>query len=243
MADWFVIPCALSDACVNRSDCDGDQLCCSDNCVDWWKDEENCNGCGSDNPMHVCAPGEVCDFDDTPDLGSPVSCHNDRPLANCLVNGQLLGDVEGDDGIISANDAFLLLQYVTDLPVNPADRPFITARGNVDGRDGITSTDALLIMQFSNETITVWPHPGCSPASPGPCWPLGDVNEDGNVNAIDAALILQFDARIIGFLPNEANGDVNSDNEINSLDAALILQYEAGNISCFGGCPPAICVP
>lgn len=56
--------------------------------------------------------------------------------------------------------------------------------------------------------------------------PGGDVNHDALVNAIDAALVLQYSA---GLLPSiNEEGDVNFDEEKNSIDAALILQYSAG---------------
>lgn len=56
--------------------------------------------------------------------------------------------------------------------------------------------------------------------------PGGDVNHDALVNAIDAALVLQYSA---GLLPSiNEEGDVNFDDEKNSIDAALILQYGAG---------------
>jgi hypothetical protein len=66
----------------------------------------------------------------------------------------------------------------------------------------------------------------------------GDVNDDGDVNSVDAALILQLNAELISSLRNEPSGDVNDDGDVNSVDAALILQFEAGMItelSCAGG--------
>ena len=61
----------------------------------------------------------------------------------------------------------------------------------------------------------------------------GDVNRDGRVDSIDAAIILQYAA---GLLPAEpAFGDVNHDGQTNAIDAALILQYVAGLL---GQLPP-----
>ena len=61
---------------------------------------------------------------------------------------------------------------------------------------------------------------------------LGDVNCDGDVTSIDAALILQFDSGLIGpgRLPCPDGGDVNADGRIDPVDAALVLQYAAGLI-------------
>jgi hypothetical protein len=64
------------------------------------------------------------------------------------------------------------------------------------------------------------------------------VNDDGNVNSVDAALILQLEADLIGSVRNAPSGDVNDDGNLNSVDAALILQFEAGlvtDLSCSGG--------
>ncbi len=60
--------------------------------------------------------------------------------------------------------------------------------------------------------------------------PLGDVNSDGNVDNLDAAWVLQYDAKLRESIEN---GDVNGDGLVNSVDAALILKYDAGLISGF----------
>ncbi len=62
----------------------------------------------------------------------------------------------------------------------------------------------------------------------GPEGIIGDVSCDGNVNSIDAALVLQRDAGLLPQLPCSENADVNLDGSVNSLDAALILQHDAG---------------
>jgi hypothetical protein len=62
---------------------------------------------------------------------------------------------------------------------------------------------------------------------------LGDAACDGDVDVIDAALILQFDAGLIDSLPCPENADVNGDGVINVIDAALILQLVAGLIDQF----------
>ncbi len=56
----------------------------------------------------------------------------------------------------------------------------------------------------------------------------GDVDCDDSVNSIDAALILQFGAGLIGDLSCLANADANEDGVVNAIDAALVLQYVAG---------------
>jgi hypothetical protein len=61
----------------------------------------------------------------------------------------------------------------------------------------------------------------------------GDGNCDGSVNAIDAALVLQYTAGLIGSEPCLAAAEVDRDGFLNAVDAALILQYVAGLIPGF----------
>jgi hypothetical protein len=79
---------------------------------------------------------------------------------------------------------------------------------------------------------------GCADIEEVPCLgpTNGDVNCDGAVNSIDAALLLQLDAGLIASLPCPDAADVNGDSSINAVDAALILQYDAGLIDIL---PPA----
>ena len=56
------------------------------------------------------------------------------------------------------------------------------------------------------------------------------MNDDGFVNSVDALFILQFDADLLGALPNAPSADVNLNGRVNSVDASLVLQYEAGFI-------------
>ncbi len=70
---------------------------------------------------------------------------------------------------------------------------------------------------------------------------LGDVNEDGDVDATDAANILVAAAAVgaggdSGFTETQAkNADVNGDGTFNSQDAANVLQYAAAAGSGFEG--------
>jgi len=63
---------------------------------------------------------------------------------------------------------------------------------------------------------------------------FGDVDCTNEVDAIDATLLLQFDAELVPSLPCEFRGDVNVDEQINAVDAALVLQYVAGLLDRLG---------
>ena len=56
----------------------------------------------------------------------------------------------------------------------------------------------------------------------------GDADCNGEVNAIDAALVLQLVAGVVESLSCQANADVNGDGNVDAIDAALILQFTAG---------------
>ncbi len=64
--------------------------------------------------------------------------------------------------------------------------------------------------------------------TPEPPTQAGDVNCDGIVNPLDAALILQLSAGLLSQLACPPEGDTNADGVINPLDAALVLQFSAG---------------
>ena len=70
---------------------------------------------------------------------------------------------------------------------------------------------------------------------PASAEPSGDVNCNGSVDAVDAALVLQFNAGLFASVPCAEGADVNGDGDITSVDAALILQFVAGLI---GRLPP-----
>jgi hypothetical protein len=54
------------------------------------------------------------------------------------------------------------------------------------------------------------------------------VNDDGQVDSVDAALILQLSAGLTARLRNMPSADVNHTGTVDAVDAALILQVEAG---------------
>jgi plastocyanin len=76
--------------------------------------------------------------------------------------------------------------------------------------------------------LTVVPTPTRTPT---PAGLVGDANKDGEVDSIDAALVLQFGAGLTSTI--NPNADVNDSGEVDSIDAALILQFVAGLIDEF----------
>ena len=91
--------------------------------------------------------------------------------------------------------------------------------------------------QFFNFTVDVSSNgfEDCVPdggyiTSPVPAT-LGDVNCDGAITSIDAALIVQMWADLTQSLPCQHTADVNGSGVIGPIDALLILQYDAGLLS------------
>ena len=73
-----------------------------------------------------------------------------------------------------------------------------------------------------------------------PPGPVGDVNCNGDVSSIDATLVLQLVAGLVGSLSCEQNTDTNADGSVNSIDATLILQFVAGFLTSL---PPGSAAP
>jgi hypothetical protein len=105
----------------------------------------------------------------------------------------------------------------TSTPMGPANTPTNTPTVPA----GATNTPTSPAGATNTPTRTNTPPPGGL---------MGDVNCDGMVNAIDAALILQLVAGIIGSVPCPQNADVDENGSINPIDSALILQFTAGLI-------------
>ncbi len=91
----------------------------------------------------------------------------------------------------------------------------------------ITPTPTNTPLPTETATPTDTPEPT---ATPTPAKLCGDVNLDGVVGSVDAALILQLRAGFISSVPNASNADTNNSGGITTEDAGLILQVVAGFI-------------
>lgn len=63
---------------------------------------------------------------------------------------------------------------------------------------------------------------------PDPATQAGDADCDGASGSRDAALVLQFDAKLVSYLGCAAQADTNGDGRVTSRDAVIILQAVAG---------------
>lgn len=65
---------------------------------------------------------------------------------------------------------------------------------------------------------------------------LGDVDDSGQINSVDALMVLRYAVRKITLSDvQKLAANVNGDSEINSTDALMILQYAVGKITNFTG--------
>ena len=60
---------------------------------------------------------------------------------------------------------------------------------------------------------------------------LGDADNNGTVDSVDALLILRYALRILDSLSSMDNADVTGDGEVDSVDALMVLRYALGIIT------------
>ena len=99
---------------------------------------------------------------------------------------------------------------------------YITAEGDVTRRGATVYAEASLHVAVSVKLFAedcLW----------------GDANHDGNVDAMDATLVLQYsvDTLADGQFFCTKRTDVNGDGNIDAMDATLILQHSVGTITKF----------
>ena len=82
-------------------------------------------------------------------------------------------------------------------------------------------------------TETPTPTPTPTPVDTPPPANLGDVNNDGSIDIVDALLIAQY---YVGLDPANfdiANADTNCDGSVDIIDALLVAQYYVGLVTSF----------
>ena len=75
------------------------------------------------------------------------------------------------------------------------------------------------------------PNPTATPVITNPPSNLGDVNNDGSIDIVDALLIAQYYVGLTSI--DTTNADTNCDGNVDIVDALLIAQYYVGLISQF----------
>ncbi len=106
----------------------------------------------------------------------------------------------------------------------------------VSASDGINTaadeSDCPIAIGSNQAATCQGTQPDATPTAVGsaPCDVRGDVNGNGVVDVIDAALILQLTAALVDDLPCIQMADADGNGSVNVIDAALVLQLSAGLI-------------
>ncbi len=113
-------------------------------------------------------------------------------------------------------------KFIADVEVEKGTSELISP--TVDGYSFVKWIDKPAVF---NECVTVT-------AEYKPAYVLGDINADGNINAADASLVLQYDVKLTKFDETKlAAAEVSGDKAVTAMDAALILQYNVKLITKF----------
>jgi hypothetical protein len=182
-------------------------------------------------------------------VGAPdTSDHLGQALAAGDFNGDGAYDVaagEPNDKIGLTDDVgSVVIVYGDEPPPAPTNTPTITPTSpptstptpTVPGTATPVPTNTPIATNTPVDTATSTPTNTQVPPTDTPTpdeVDLGDIDCDGEVTSIDAALELQFIAGLLSVLPCEDAADVNDDGLISSVDVALILQFIAGLIDEF----------
>ena len=135
-------------------------------------------------------------------------------------------ELDGGAWGISAGNEHTCALMILDGGVKCWGHNFFGQLGTGDTEDALSPVD---VVGFGDKGPMIIPTDTPEPTdTPVPGGLVGDVDCSGSVNAIDAALILQFVAGLLGSLPCPDGADTNGDGSVNSIDAALILQFSAG---------------
>jgi hypothetical protein len=86
---------------------------------------------------------------------------------------------------------------------------------------------------YSNAAVTPGPTVPPGPTDPPSTSNLGDVNEDGNINIVDALQIARYYVNLNPSPFNPDNADTNCDGRITITDALLVAQYYVNLIQGF----------
>jgi hypothetical protein len=158
-----------------------------------------------------------------------VSGSGRTPFSMGSANSSLSVTLTAPDSISSGGATNLLNSwYVDDERIRPD--PVTDLTVTADASNPVLD----IVLQY------VAPEPTDFPETPAPTPDttltpidgLGDVNEDGLINIVDALLIAQY---YVGLNPdiNTLLADVNCDGVINIIDALLIAQYYVGLVDSF----------
>ena len=128
-----------------------------------------------------------------------------------------------------ANDMVLLLVLKnTAENTAPAEKDILYIDQTTADADGKVSFDTVYPASYQNGKICLISSEGKTKdvATIAVSYQLGDVNEDGKINTLDAMRILQYVVKRVKLSDSQLlAANVNGDSTVNTLDAMRILQF------------------
>ncbi len=141
------------------------------------------------------------------------------------------GDVN-QDGSIDILDASAISGYLAGRKVITQEQKILA---DVDRDNIVTSNDAQMITNYAMESITEFPGQKIKVFYRTSKWEkpsktirknMGDVNQDGNIDILDASMIIDYDLGYKKLTPQQkVLADVDGNGYINGSDAERIKQY------------------
>lgn len=227
----------------------GNLKCWGDNSSGQLGDSQGC-GAACDTPVSVLqVKGALPDLVVTSmsvELESGNSCVTDSPALGIRVGLANTGSADAGTFVVDVNG--IQQTYAGGLAAGASGTMWFQGSPPV-GKDlvaVVAIVDSANVIAESNESNNTLTETLPVPTPPVTCTPTpigvptvtptpsaaqpGDANCDGNVNSIDAALVLQYGAGLIASLACQTGADVNHSGSVDAIDAALILQYVAALI-------------
>ena len=147
------------------------------------------------------------------------------------VDGAAFTDIDGASFTIGQDNRKVLTAYFdkTALPAAVSDREDLILRlvpvsmETISGGDATNSSGGELAVN----AIVIQGREKQDPTEPPETYLLGDANDDGTVDAIDATIIQRHSLQIPVVFPYETliHADVNRDNELDVVDATFLQRY------------------
>jgi hypothetical protein len=191
--------------------------------------DEDRPGDDPDSPDRECHVGGL----DDPDCDDVEG--EDPPAGLCptaIAGTETLCDADAD-GLIDEDPSCVPLMNSVDMPLK-AGICVRDVRITIDGP--VTPTPAVPPSDTPTGTLTpptATTTPTATPTATATSVPelAGDADCSGRVDAIDAAILLQYVAHLLDLSPCLTLGDADDDGDRDAIDAALVLQFIAGLIA------------
>lgn len=116
----------------------------------------------------------------------------------------------------------------------PVDKAKVQEIAGIDDIDGVLFSVKMGGTSVPTPSVKTVTYESSTGGNEGDSVARGDANGDGNIDFVDALLVLKHDAGTASLSgDNLTAADTNNDGEVDFVDALLILKYDAGLITDF----------